>query len=111
MGCGGWQPKKKATNSEPLSFNPFSNEHVTPIVIKKDDSVNFNKLVLLLKAYKKARCTQTKKEQKCWAFLGESYNYCNDCALADYEQGFCAIDELLEDIDKFRRDGNAIQEK
>ena len=108
MGCGGWQPK--ATNPEPLSFNPFSNE-TTPLVLKNDDSVNFIKLVSLLKAYKKARCTQTKEEQKCWAFLGKSYNYCNDCALADYEQGFCAIDELLEDIDKFRRADNAIQER
>ena len=75
------------------------------------DDVDFNELVSLLKVYKKARCDKECKEHQWRVNNDANYKCCDDCDLADYEQGFCAIDELLEDIDKFRRANNAIQNR
>ena len=74
------------------------------------DDLSIKMLILLLEEYKKVRCNKERAEHQWRVDYDAEYKCCNDCALADYEQGFCAIDELLEDIDKFRRAESAIQE-
>lgn len=56
---------------------------------------HIDQLVSLLTMYKKKRCHIEQMQP-----FSDSKRLCDYCALADYEQGFCAIDELLADIEK-----------